>query len=219
MWRKFVITAVLMLMLGLLAGCFALQETEEASGQVVAPAVAGQGNGRVYTIDPAESEVRFVLNEVLNNRDTVVTGVTNNLGGQIALDLANPATAELSAIVVNARDIATDNQFRNRAIGNQILRTNTYEFITFTPTQLVGLPATAAVGQTYSFQINGELTITDQTLPVTFAATVTVVSEGELRGTAEATIFHADFGLQIPFSQSVQAVDEDLRLQIDFVAR
>jgi polyisoprenoid-binding protein YceI len=210
---------MLLVGMGLLAGCFALQEVEESSGQVEAPAVASvAGDGRVYTIDPAQSQARFILNEVLNNQDTVVQGVTNNLGGQISLDLANPATAELSAIVVNARDIATDNQFRNRAIANRILQTGAYEFITFTPTQVAGLPATAAVGQTYTFQINGDLTITDQTLPVTFEATVTVVSAGELRGLATTTVRHADFALEIPFSQSVQAVDEEVVLEIEFVA-
>jgi polyisoprenoid-binding protein YceI len=210
---------MLLVGMGLLAGCFALQEVEESSGQVAVPTVASvAGDGRLYTIDPAQSEARFILNEVLNNQDTVVQGVTNNLGGQISLDLANPATAELSAIVVNSRDIVTDNQFRNRAIANRILQSGAYEFITFTPTQVVGLPATAVVGQTYTFQINGDLTITDQTLPVTFAATVTVVSAGELRGLATTTVRHADFALEIPFSQSVQAVDEEVVLEIEFVA-
>lgn len=221
--QRLFLLALALLAFGLLTGCFALQATEESSGQVAVPTVAAavttaDNNSRIYTIDPAQSEARFIINEVLNNKDTVVTGVTNNIGGQIALDLGNPATAELGQILINARDIATNNQFRNRAIGNQILQTGAYEFITFTPTELVGLPATAEIGQTYSFQINGDLTITDQTRPVTFEATVTPTSATTLSGKATTTILYADFSLTIPFSQSVQSVEDSVVLELEFVA-
>lgn len=221
--QRLFLLALSLLALGLLTSCFALQETEESSGQVAVPTVAAavttaDDTVRIYTIDPEQSVARFIINEVLNNNDTIVTGVTNNIGGQIALDLGNPTTAELGQILINARDIATDNQFRNRAIGNEILQTGAYEFITFTPTELIGLPATAEIGQTYSFQINGDLTITDQTRPVTFEATVTPTSATALSGMATTTILYADFGLTIPFARSVQSVEDTVVLELEFVA-
>ena len=175
-------------------------------------------NPLVYTIDPARSEARFTINEVLRGTPTVVVGRTSNLGGQVALDLANPAGAQVGEIVINARDIATDNEFRNNAIANEILLTNDFEFITFTPTSVSGLPDAAAIGETYSLQITGDLTITDQTREVTFDSQVTPLSETELQGLAVLDILYADFGLTIPFARSVESVEDNVLLELDFIA-
>ncbi len=124
----------------------------------------------------------------------------------------------MGTIQINARTLTTDNDFRNRAIKNRILQTDQYEFITFTPTQIVGLPQTGAVGQSYTFQIVGDLTIRDVTRQVTFDVTATPVSETRLEGTARATIRYADYGLTIPQVRQVASVADQVRLEIDFVA-
>jgi polyisoprenoid-binding protein YceI len=165
-----------------------------------------------------ESEARFVIDEVLNNAPFTVVGTTNQVAGEIAVDAQNPSATQVGVIQVNARTLATDSQFRDRAIKNQILSTDTYEFVTFTPTQLVGLPETGTVGETYTFQIVGDLTIRDTTREVTFDVTVTPTSDTSLEGTATTTILYADYGITIPQARSVASVDEDVRLEIDFVA-
>jgi polyisoprenoid-binding protein YceI len=175
-------------------------------------------NTAVYEIDPARSEARFTINEVLRGAPKTVIGVSQNLGGQIMLDLNNPAAAQIGAILINARDFATDNEFRNNAIANEILLTNQYEFITFEPTAISGLPETAEIGQTYPLQITGNLTITDQTREVTFDAQVTPLSETELQGLASLDILYADYGLTIPFARSVESVEDNVLLEIEFIA-
>lgn len=176
------------------------------------------GGALLYEIDPARSEARFTINEVLRGTPTVVVGVSQNLGGQINLDLANPAAAQIGTILINARDFATDNEFRNRAIANEILLTNEHEFISFEPAAISGLPEAAEIGQSYELQITGDLTIIGQTREVTFAATVTPLSANELQGTAVVDILYADFGITIPFSRSVEAVEDNVKLELDFVA-
>lgn len=176
------------------------------------------GDSAVYEIDPAQSEARFTINEVLRGTPTTVVGVTNNLGGQIALDLNNPGAAQIGTILVNARDLRTDNDFRNNAIANEILLTNNYEFITFEPRSISGLPQTAEIGQTYDLQVTGDLTITDQTREVTFDTQVTPTSENELRGLATLEILYADYGLTIPFARSVESVEDTVILELEFVA-
>jgi polyisoprenoid-binding protein YceI len=114
--------------------------------------------------------------------------------------------------------LSTDNDFRNRALKNQILATNEFEFITFAPTQIVGLPADATVGQSYTFQIVGDLTIKDVTKPVTFDVTVNPISDARLEGNAAATILYSDFGITIPRVQSVASVADQVRLELEFVA-
>jgi polyisoprenoid-binding protein YceI len=107
---------------------------------------------------------------------------------------------------------------RNRAINNRILFTDEHEYITFTPTAVAGLPESAAVGEPITFQISGDLTVAGTTQPVTFNAQVTPVSATRLEGSAGTTIRYADFGIAIPQVPSVTGVDEQVVLEIEFVA-
>lgn len=191
----------------------------ENSAEESAENAEGQGTGTaVYEIDPARSQARFTINEVLRGTPTTVVGATNNLGGQIALDLDDPGSAQVGTILINARDITTDNDFRNNAIANKILLTNDHEFITFEPTSTGGLPESAVIGETYNVQITGDLTITGQTREVTFDTQVTPLSETELAGLAALDILYADFGLAIPFARSVESVEDNVLLELEFIA-
>jgi polyisoprenoid-binding protein YceI len=120
-------------------------------------------------------------------------------------------------IQVDARALTTDSDFRNRAIKNQILETDQYEYITFTPTNIIRLPQDGAVGKPYTFQIVGDLTIRDVTKPVTFEVTATAAAASRIEGTA-TTIAYADYGISIPQVRQVARVADQVRLELDFVA-
>jgi len=175
-------------------------------------------NAVVMEIVPQQSEARFVIDEVLNNAPFTVVGTTNQVAGQIAVDAQNPSATQVGVIQVNARTLATDSEFRDRAIKNRILLTDQYEFVTFTPKQLTGLPESGTVGETYTFQIIGDLTVVDTTREVTFDVTVTPTSDTSLQGTAQTTIRYADYGITIPQARSVASVSDEVRLEIEFVA-
>ena len=51
-----------------------------------------------------------------------------------------------------------------------------------------------------------------------FDTEVTPLSEGELQGNAKLDILYADFGLTIPFPQSVDSVEGNVFLELDFIA-
>lgn len=172
----------------------------------------------LFEIAQAGAEARFLINEVLRGADKTVVGVTNQAAGQISIDAANPANSQIGVIQVNARTLTTDNNFRNRALKNQILRTNDFEFITFEPTEIRGMPAAVLPGDTVAFQVAGNLTITDVTRPVVFDVTVTAVSTEQIKGLAETRILWRDFGLFIPDSPSVDTVADDVTLQLEFTA-
>ena len=179
---------------------------------------AASGSAIIFTIVQAESEVRFTLDELLSGVPTTVVGVTDQVAGEIAIDPAVPANSTVGVILINARTFVTDNNFRNRAINNQILQTGEFEFINFTPTAISGFPENPAVGEALEFQITGDLTIRDINHEVTFDVTVTAVSETRLEGHAEAMIARADYDLQIPEVPRVADVDEEILIEIDFVA-
>jgi len=172
----------------------------------------------LFEIVPAESEARFMIDEILLGEPFTVVGITDQVAGQISIDPNDLSTAQVGVMQVNARTLATDNQYRNRAIKNRILLTDEYEFVTFTPTTINDLPETGVVGESYTFQVVGDLTVTNVTQSVTFDVTATATTETRLEGLATTAFLYTDFKLFIPDSQSVDTVFDEVRLEIEFVA-
>lgn len=197
-----------------------LQPAQNPTAELTAVPITLPDNSQYTLLEivPDASLVTFTLDETLRGLPTTVVGRSRAVAGQIAVDFANPATAEIGPILINARTLLTDNEFRNNAIQNFILQTETYELITFTPQQIAGLPTAFTINEPLNLIIQGDLTIRDITQPVTFATTVTANGRTELTGSATATISRADFGLTIPDAPGVANVSENVGLQIDFVA-
>ncbi len=196
----------------------ASETTTETEPPTEAPTEASASAAAVFTIDQGASQVRFQLDEDLRGVRTTVVGATDQVAGQLSLNPADLSQTQVGVIQINARTLATDNNFRNRAIQNEILDTGSYEFITFTPTGIEGLPPAAAIGETVTFTLVGDLTIRDVTLPATFTVEATAASESQIVGTATAVVNRADFGLQIPSVPNVANVEEEVELYIDFTA-
>ena len=192
--------------------------TEESLPAAEVPAEQASITPTIFEIVPGESEARFLINEVLRGDPITVVGATDQVAGQLALDPADLSNTQVGVMQVNARTLTTNNDFRNRAIKNRILLTDNYEFVTFSPTNIIGLPDKAAIGELITFQVSGDLTVTDVTQQVTFDITATPVSETRIEGTASAAFLYTDFNLAIPSAPAVDAVADDVRLEIDFVA-
>lgn len=174
-----------------------------------------------FAIVSAESLASFTLEEDLRGVRTTVVGATNEVGGSILVNLADPRASSIGAIVINARTLETDNSFRNRALRSRILQSarDEYEFVVFEPRELSNWSASSVtIGDTLTFDITGDLTVVDTTRSVTFAASVTLESETRIRGRAEVNLLHADFGLVIPDVPSVANVTDDVTLRLEFVA-
>jgi polyisoprenoid-binding protein YceI len=159
-----------------------------------------------------------MIYEDLRGQPKDVIGTTDQVAGEIALDKSDLSATQVGVIQVNARTLVTDDDRRNQAIRNRILNTDNYEFITFTPTEISGLEGTAAVGQEFTFQITGDLTIRDVTKPVVFDVTAQLVSEDQLTARAETKIQRGDFNLVIPSVPFVANVGEEIALEINLVA-
>jgi polyisoprenoid-binding protein YceI len=192
--------------------------TDEPATEAPTETPAPVGTAAVFTIDSAASQVRFQLDEDLRGARTTVVGSTDQVAGQLSVNLADLSQTQVGVIQINARTLTTDNNFRNRAIQNEILDTGQFEFITFTPTGVEGLPASVTVGEPVSFTLVGDLTIRDVTLPATFVVEATAMSDTQIAGTATAVVNRADFGLEIPSVPNVANVEEEVELYIDFTA-
>jgi polyisoprenoid-binding protein YceI len=228
MKRTIMIGAVILLVV-LVGGGFWLYQrvfgdTAASSGPISAIPLAQESGASSsgslrFQIVPEQSEVRFTISEVLRGQPNTVVGKSNQVAGEIAVDSNDLSTAKVGAIRIDVRTLQTDNAMRNRAIRNFILNTNTYEYVTFTPTQIRGLSGKAELGKTLTFQIAGDLTIRDVTKPVVFDVTAHADTPTQLSGTASTAISRADYSLTIPSVPFVANVGEQVKLDIDFVAQ
>jgi polyisoprenoid-binding protein YceI len=172
----------------------------------------------VFEILGEGTQARFIINEVLNGTPNTVVGVTSAVRGEIRVNVDDPGQTSLGAIEVEAGSLTTDSNFRNGAIRSFILATGEYPVVTFLPQAVTGLPAEVSVGDTFSFEVAGDLTVRDVSQPVTFGVTVTVESLDRLTGSASAQILRSDFGLTIPSVPQVASVEDLASLELDFAA-
>jgi polyisoprenoid-binding protein YceI len=184
--------------------------TDASDGASATPAI--------YEIQPADSQASFTIDEVLRGSPKTVVGTTDQVSGQIAFDSSDPSSAQVGTILIDARTLATDDSSRNRVLNNQILSTDQYEYISFTTSQISGLPETVTAGQPFTFQIGGDLTIRGATRPATFDVTVTPAEDGTLSGSATTTIQYSDWGISIPSVPFVAGVGNQVVLQLNFAA-
>jgi polyisoprenoid-binding protein YceI len=164
------------------------------------------------------TEARFIIDEVLRGEPTTVVGVTDQVSGEIRIDLANPVGTELGVISIESGSLRTDNNFRNGAIEQFILQSGTYPEILFTPTAIEGLPTDVAVGDTFSFNVVGDLTIREITQSVTFDVEVSAESDARIQGSARSVVLRDAYELTIPSVPQVADVSNEVFLELDFVA-
>jgi len=232
--RKFTLSfVVVLLFMSRLAGCQSAGSPANATAnQAVAevatatPAAATDGSApqtaagaKTFRLTQG-TEARFFIDEVLMGQDKRVAGVTSLVEGQITVDPANPGSAQISPIRIDASTLTTDSDRRNGAIQRFVLQSNqdAYRYITFAPTAIEGLPTSVTIGEPFQFSVTGDLTIRDMTLAQTFSMTVTANSENELVGSGAAVILLADYQLSIPSVPSVAWVDEKVTLELAFIA-
>src|SRR5450432_318984 len=180
------------------------------------------GTQRRFSIAATSSNVQFTLTEVLLGNPNTVVGKTNQVAGDILVDLDQPSKSQIGTIRIDARTFATDSPMRDRMIRGPILASSQdqFEFINFVPTAVTGLPDKIVAGQAYTFQVVGDMTVHGVTKPATFDVSAKLVSgtPDHLDGTATTTVMRADYNLQIPKVQTVADVSDAVKLEIDFVA-
>ena len=197
----------------------AVTSTETTTATTGAASTDASAEAVVFQIDPSQSEASFTLNEKLMGEDKTVVGTTSKVTGVITASPSNPSASQIGIIQIDASDLTTDSNMRNGAIDRFILQTSQYQYITFEPTAIEGLPSEVmGVGTSVPVKVTGNLTIREITQPVTFDTTLTLKSDTELEGTATTTVTRAAFQLEIPNVPSVADVTDDVALQLKFVA-
>lgn len=182
--------------------------------------ISTSGSMQTFSIVPEGSQVLFLLDEDLMGKRNTVIGTTDQVAGNILVNFDDPSASMVGPIEINLRTLATDNEFRNRALRDQILESNRdeYEFTTFTPTAINGLPESVDVGDTFRFMLTGDLPLRSVTNSLDWEVEVTVFSETRIEGRAQTTITRTQYDLIIPTVPTVANVEEEIDLAIEFIA-
>ena len=184
-------------------------------------ASSGSVGAVVFVIDASQSEASFQIDEVLRGSPNTVVGTTSEVAGQIRFDPADLSTLEFSQVVINARTFDTGSRLRDRAIRGPIILNSAqdeFELIILTSASANGLDGQANPGDALSFTVTGDLTIQSTTKSVTFDVVAELVDTQTIRGTAEAIVSRAEFGIGIPNVPIVADVGDDVLIRLDFVA-
>ncbi len=194
-----------------------------AQPETATPAAQASAAGDlvVYKIVPGESKAEYQVGETFfsqNNRFNLAVGVTPVVNGEITLDMANPQNAQVGVVTVDISRLQSDSGRRDGIIRDRWLESSTYPVATFTPTKIEGLPTAYNMGDEITFQITGDLTVRQATLPVTFEVKARLLNN-ELSGTAETTVSLGDFGVGPIEIAGMLKTEDTARLVLNFVAR
>jgi polyisoprenoid-binding protein YceI len=195
----------------------AAEPTSDQADEKVSDQAEQPGNAR-FEILPERSEVRFYIDEILRGEPKEVEGVTQAVSGGVLIESLDPLLVSMQPFEIEAGTFITDNNFRNRAISDAILQAGRFPTIIFSPTSIEGLPESGEPGQSYTFEVTGDLTIREITRPVTFQVTMATDSADLLSGTASTTINRTNYELNIPSVPQVANVSEEVVLEFDFTA-
>ncbi len=194
----------------------------EPSTEITTPAIPEGSDGSVsFIIDTSRSTAVFLIDEVIRGEPNTVEGTTSEIGGQVSVDLADVSSAQISDLVINGRTFSTGSSFRDRAIRGPVILNSAedeFEFITFSPKSIDGLSGSAAVGDTLTFQVSGDLTIKGTTRQETFDVSVNFIDPVTIEGSATATVLRDSYGIGIPNAPGVADVSNEVEISLFFAA-
>lgn len=196
--------------------------TEEASAESGTDEAPASNDGMTaYHIVVGESTLSYEVGEVSLNQDNrfnTAIGVTSEISGTISLDGANPQDVTIGTITADISLFKSDSGKRDSTIRSRFLESAKFPQVAFTPTEILGLPENYQPGETINFQVVGEATIRDTTLPLTFD--VSAVLDGDTLSGQAATIFlMSDFGFGPISIAGILNTEDEVKMDFNFVAR
>jgi polyisoprenoid-binding protein YceI len=184
---------------------------------------------QTFVIIPAESRASYQVDEeFLENAlsklgieagQKDVVGSTQVVEGQIQLnpDDLSAALGE-NSFTVDLSTLESDQDRRDKWIRENGPAFDKFPMATFTATSISGLPDSYNEGEEIRFQVNGDLTVRDVKVPVTFDAAATL--QGDiLSGVLITRGLISDFGIDPPAFAKTLTVADDLGIQVEFTAK
>lgn len=185
-----------------------------------APSTAAVPGGLTFTVGTGSKAVVRV-NEQLADRnlpsDAVLT--SSKVSGEFTL-LPDGTFAPGSKIVVDLTSLASDNSLRDNTVRRTVLETQRYPQAMFVPTKTTGLPLPLAATGDLSFGIVGQMTVHGVTKDMTFDVTgKRTESDLQVAANVKPAFPFATFGMSQPRVFTVISIKDEIRLEVDLVAK
>ncbi len=182
-----------------------------------APDPANSGMTR-FVVVPDKTNVSYSVEETFlneNNRLATAIGKTSQVTGELSVNLSEPSKIDFGEFSVDISTLTSDSGRRDNAIRGRWLESSRFPIARYTVTGLDGFPANPQEGQSLAFKMNGDLTVREATLPLTWD--VTAVKNGStITGEATTFIMMADWGVPPPNIAGVLIVKDGVTLTIEF---
>ncbi len=193
------------------------EPTPEPTAAATTAEPAAEASGATAFVLDEGTIARYKVEETLARTGfTVATGETTEVSGRIVFDADGGIVADDSSIVMQAGALKTDSDRRDRYVRERTLQTAQFPEIIFRPTSAEGIPLPLTeAGGAAEFTISGDLTIRDQTRPVTWDVSADFGSN--ISGIAVIDITFDEFGMDKPSVAIVVSVEDTIRLELEFM--
>lgn len=125
-----------------------------------------------------------------------------------------------SKISVGLEALRSDSNTRDSFIKGTTLAVRRFPTADFVPIRAVGLPAPLPAGGEWTFQVVGKMTISGVEREVSWDVTARREATGVTASAKNVPTWKfSDFGLQVPRVASVLSIVDEIRLEVELVAR
>jgi polyisoprenoid-binding protein YceI len=182
-----------------------------------ASAASSAAAAHIFVTTPRGNSARYRIREQLVKVDLPndAVGVTNGVTGVIATDAKGNIIPAESKFTVDVTTLKSDRDRRDGFVQRRVLETDKYPNVTFVPTSIRGVTLPLPKSGTRALEVTGNLTVRDQTHPVTWKVNATFGGTG-VTGTAATAFTFADFGIDQPRVPIVLSVADTIKLEMDF---
>lgn len=190
-----------------------------APGPVSVPPQTKGANvgGLRFVVAPMGNEVRYRIREQLVRVDLPndAIGKTADITGAIVLTAGGQIIPAKSKFVASVGSLKSDRDRRDGFVRRNVLETDQYPTVDFTPTAFRGLPATLPTSGSHTFAVIGNLTVRGVTKPTTWRVKA-AAKNGQVTGTASTAFTFSDFNIDQPRVPIVLSVADTIKLEYDF---
>ena len=183
-----------------------------AAFAMLLPIAAARAADTIVTLDPAQTKVDFTLGATLHT----VHGTFRLTRGEIRFD---PVTGKASGeLVVDAKSATTANSGRDKNMHQDVLESEKYPEITFTPTDVKGgAQDTLALQKDGEVDVNGIFRLHGQDHDATLAITTKPQPGGTVEISTHFQVPYVKWGLKNP-STFVLRVSDTLTMEVHATA-
>ena len=182
------------------------------------PTEAPASSGRVTVAIGDGTVARYIIGEQLANRDLPndAIGETSNVTGSIVFDADGNIVPDQSTLVVDVSTLESDSGRRDNYLRGNSLQTEAYPEARLAVNEVFDLPWPLPESGEAAFMLIGDFTVRDVTKVVKWD--VTAQFGPEITGQAVAVFTFDYFELSKPRLAFILSLDDEIRLELDFVA-